>query len=195
MFMLSMPPATMTSASPARMADAPIITAFSPEPHTLLMVVALTPSGRPGLQRRLARGRLAGAGLEHLAHDRLVDPLRGDPGALDRGADGDRTRARWPGWSRARRRTCRSASGRRRGCTRHACGIYAYAPTARRRRAASEPIGERSIAGASSRRRGSDLVGPVLRRPPGSWSSATASARPPPRSGARGSSAMRRGRS
>ena len=47
MFMLSMPPATMSSASPARMADAPIITAFRPEPHTLLMVVALTPSGRP----------------------------------------------------------------------------------------------------------------------------------------------------
>ena len=47
MFMLSMPPATMTSASPARMAAAPIITAFSPEPQTLLMVVALTPSGSP----------------------------------------------------------------------------------------------------------------------------------------------------
>src|SRR5688500_184554 len=47
MFMLSMPPATITSASPARMAEAPIITAFRPEPQTLLMVVALTPSGSP----------------------------------------------------------------------------------------------------------------------------------------------------
>jgi hypothetical protein len=50
MFMLSMPPATISSASPARMADAPIITAFSPEPHTLLIVVALTPSGRPAFR-------------------------------------------------------------------------------------------------------------------------------------------------
>jgi hypothetical protein len=47
MFMLSMPPATTTAASPARIADAPIITAFNPEPQTLLMVVALTLSGSP----------------------------------------------------------------------------------------------------------------------------------------------------
>ena len=58
MFMLSMPPATMSSASPARMADAPIITAFSPEPHTLLMVVALTPSGSPAFSAA-SRPRLA----------------------------------------------------------------------------------------------------------------------------------------
>jgi hypothetical protein len=45
--MLSMPPATMRSASPARIAEAPIITAFRPDPHTLLMVVALTDSGSP----------------------------------------------------------------------------------------------------------------------------------------------------
>ena len=56
MFMLSMPPATMTSASPARMADAPIITAFSPEPQTLLMVVALTPSGSPALSAACRAG-------------------------------------------------------------------------------------------------------------------------------------------
>ena len=44
-----MPPATITSASPARIEAAPSITAFRPEPHTLLMVVALTPSGSPPL--------------------------------------------------------------------------------------------------------------------------------------------------
>ena len=44
-----MPPATMTLASPARMEAAPSIAAFMPEPHTLLIVVALTPSGSPAL--------------------------------------------------------------------------------------------------------------------------------------------------
>src|SRR5574338_178783 len=47
--MFSMPPATITLASPARIAAAPIITALRPEPQTLLMVVAPTPSGRPAL--------------------------------------------------------------------------------------------------------------------------------------------------
>jgi hypothetical protein len=42
-----MPPATITSASPARIAAAPSITDFMPLPHTLLMVVALTASGSP----------------------------------------------------------------------------------------------------------------------------------------------------
>jgi hypothetical protein len=36
MFMFSMPPATMTSCSPARMELAASMTDFSPEPHTLL---------------------------------------------------------------------------------------------------------------------------------------------------------------
>ena len=51
-----MPPATITSASPARIAAAPIITALSPEPHTLLMVVALTPLGRPALRAACRAG-------------------------------------------------------------------------------------------------------------------------------------------
>ena len=45
--MLSMPPATTISASPARIIESASITAFSPEPHTLLMVVALTETGHP----------------------------------------------------------------------------------------------------------------------------------------------------
>ena len=56
MFIDSMPPATIRSASPARMADAPIITALSPEPHTLLIVVALTPSGRPAFNAACRAG-------------------------------------------------------------------------------------------------------------------------------------------
>src|SRR5262245_16471702 len=45
--MLSMPPATMMSADPAVIRSWPSITAFMPEPHTLLTVVAPVASGRP----------------------------------------------------------------------------------------------------------------------------------------------------
>src|ERR1017187_5447994 len=43
----SKPPATTTRAEPARIASQPIITAFMPEPQTLLMVVAGTRVGTP----------------------------------------------------------------------------------------------------------------------------------------------------
>src|SRR6476661_7934524 len=45
----SMPPATMTCASPALMAWAASMTALSPEPHTLFTVTALTVAGTPAL--------------------------------------------------------------------------------------------------------------------------------------------------
>src|SRR5882672_2935032 len=45
----SMPPATITSMSPARMACDASMTAFSPEPHTLFTVVAPTVLGMPAL--------------------------------------------------------------------------------------------------------------------------------------------------
>ena len=45
--MLSMPPATTSDASPARMAWSASITAFKPEPQTLLTVNAPTESGNP----------------------------------------------------------------------------------------------------------------------------------------------------
>ena len=45
--MFSMPPATMICASPARIAWSASITAFSPEPHTLLIVSAAIVSGKP----------------------------------------------------------------------------------------------------------------------------------------------------
>ena len=47
--MFSCPPATMICASPLRIACAASITAFSPEPHTLLIVIAGTVTGRPAL--------------------------------------------------------------------------------------------------------------------------------------------------
>src|SRR6185369_17494632 len=43
-----------------------------------------------GLERRLARGCLADPGLEHLAHQHLVDVrIAGQPGPIEGGADGD----------------------------------------------------------------------------------------------------------
>ena len=100
--MLSMPPATTTSASPARISAAASMIAFSPEPQTRLIVVALVVTGSPAAERRLAGRCLADAGLEHLAHEDLVDrrPVRqaapldgradGDPAELDRGHLGER---------------------------------------------------------------------------------------------------------
>ncbi|OIQ67406.1 hypothetical protein GALL_510140 [mine drainage metagenome] len=47
--MFSCPPATTMSASPSRMACAASMTDLSPEPQTLLTVIAGTMSGRPAL--------------------------------------------------------------------------------------------------------------------------------------------------
>ena len=47
LLMLSIPPATTISASPARIDWAASITALSPEPHTLLIVTQPTASGTP----------------------------------------------------------------------------------------------------------------------------------------------------
>ena len=90
-----MPPATTTSASPSAMACAAEITALSPEPHTLLSVQARgRRAGRPAADRRLTRGRLADARLQHVAHHDLVHLIRRDAGPLQRGADRDGAEAR-----------------------------------------------------------------------------------------------------
>ena len=76
----SMPPATTMSAEPALIASWPSITAFMPEPQTLLMVVAPVATGMPARDRRLARGRLAEAGRQHAAHDHFATrPRRATP--------------------------------------------------------------------------------------------------------------------
>ena len=67
--------------------------AFMPEPQTRLMVVALVVSARPAASAAW-RGCLAGPGLQHLAHEHLVDAVTVDPGTLHRGADGDAAKHR-----------------------------------------------------------------------------------------------------
>ena len=70
--------------------------ALSPDPQTRLIVVALVESGRPGLQCCLAGRRLAGAGLEHLTHEHVVDLDGGrvETGSLDGRTDGDAAQRR-----------------------------------------------------------------------------------------------------
>ena len=68
---------------------APSITAFIPEPHILLSVVAGTSLGSPAREARLPRRRLALAGGQHAAHQELVDRAAG------RGRRG-RAPPRWP---------------------------------------------------------------------------------------------------
>ena len=55
------------------------------------MVVAGTVIGMPPLTGRLAGGDLAGAGLEHLAHEDVVDLLAGEAGPDERLLDGEAT--------------------------------------------------------------------------------------------------------
>ena len=52
----------------------------------MLIVSAGTSIGMPAADRGLPRGRLAGAALEHLAHDHVLDLARLDAGALERSA-------------------------------------------------------------------------------------------------------------
>src|SRR3712207_8437604 len=59
-----------------------------PPRSTLFPYTTLFRSG--GLPRR----DLAGAGLQHLAHDHVLHLVRGDPGALQRRPDGDLTELR-----------------------------------------------------------------------------------------------------
>ena len=85
----SWPPATTMSNSPARMSWSASAMALMPDRQTLLIVSAGTVIGMPGLGRGLAGGDLAGAGLQHLAHDHVVDLVRGDAGLLEGALDGD----------------------------------------------------------------------------------------------------------
>ena len=78
----SMPPATTTSTSPARMSWSAIAMAFRPERQTLLMVIEGDVQWDTALDAGRACGVLAGAGLEDLAHDHVVDLLAADPGLL-----------------------------------------------------------------------------------------------------------------
>ena len=114
--MLSMPPATTTSASPARIAWAASMTAFSPEPHTLLTVKAAMVSGRPALSAACRAGFWPTPACRTLPMMHLVDLVGADARArfsaspTDQGPEPAARECR-----PARRGTCRSACGRRRG--------------------------------------------------------------------------------
>ena len=84
-----MPPATTISTSPARISWSAIAIAFSPDRHTLLMVIDGMLIGRPRGDGRRAGGVLAGPGQDDLAHDHVVDLVAGDAGLLEGALDGD----------------------------------------------------------------------------------------------------------
>ena len=85
-----MPPATMTFASPARMAAAPSITAFRPEPQTLLTVVALTPSGSPPFSAAWRAGACPAPAWMTWPMIASSTDAGSIAGPLDGGADGGR---------------------------------------------------------------------------------------------------------
>ena len=88
--------------------------ALRPEPQTRLIVVALRRVRQAGLEGGLAGGRLADAGLQHLAHQDVVDRRgrRVEAGPLDRRADGDPAEL---GGRDAAQRTAELADRRARG--------------------------------------------------------------------------------
>ncbi len=76
--MLSIPPAITTLVSPSRKPSAASITAFMPEPHTLLTVVQGMLSGRPPSAPPDGRG-LANPGTQHVAQIGFIDLLSLSP--------------------------------------------------------------------------------------------------------------------
>src|SRR6266496_1372399 len=81
--MLSMPPATIRSASPPRIESAAALIASRPEAHTLLIVVAEALTAvRPRAQP--VGGRLPDASLDDVADDDVFNAARIDAGPLDR---------------------------------------------------------------------------------------------------------------
>ena len=82
------------SMSPVAIPCAASITAFSPEPQTLLMVSARDTIVEAAVERRLARRVLPVARPDHVAHDALVDEARIDAGARHRFAHDQRAELR-----------------------------------------------------------------------------------------------------
>ena len=63
--------------------------ASRPDRHTLLMVSAGHAHADAGRDGGLPGGDLPGARLQHLAHDHVLDLVRGDVRALQGAGDGD----------------------------------------------------------------------------------------------------------
>jgi hypothetical protein len=89
-----MPPATTISASPRAMLFTPRITACEARAAHLADGRGGDLVGDAGVDGGLARGRLADAGLEDVAHEDLVRRGRGDAGLLEGGLDGGGAEAR-----------------------------------------------------------------------------------------------------
>ena len=69
------------------------MTAFRPEPQTLLTVNARNVSGNARAERRLSRGSLSFARRDDVAHDDFVEALNGRARAAQRLADDDARQA------------------------------------------------------------------------------------------------------
>src|SRR5512133_3144244 len=82
----SIPPATTTWWSPARIIWSAISTARIDDAQTLLIVSEPTSIGRPAPIDAWRDG----ACLQHLAHDHVLDLVVLDAGAVERGTDHDR---------------------------------------------------------------------------------------------------------
>ena len=85
----SMPPATAMSMSPSAMPCAASMTAFNPEPQTLLMVSAATSLLRPPPSAACRAGAWPTPADNTLPHDALVDRGGIDAGARDSLAHGN----------------------------------------------------------------------------------------------------------
>ncbi len=65
------------------------MTAFIPEPHILLIVVAGTSSGKPASEGGLPGGCLAESCRHHAAKNHFVDPAAGETRIDERSSCGD----------------------------------------------------------------------------------------------------------
>ena len=110
----SMPPATTTSASPAWIIWSARYNAFDARQAHLVDGDRRHAHRDAGLDRGLAGGDLALPGLEHLAHDHVVDLVGADTGALERALDRDTAEILRAERGEARPRACRSACERSR---------------------------------------------------------------------------------
>ena len=107
--MFSCPPATTMSASPLAIACAPSIAALRPEPHTLLIVIAGTMSGRPALIAAWRAGFWPMPAVSTWPMMTSETCSGVDAGALQHLADDVRAQVGGGTSWRACRRTCRSA--------------------------------------------------------------------------------------
>ena len=112
--MLSMPPATITSAEPARSMSCANIAARMPEPHILLTVVQPVRQRQPRAERGLARRRLALAGRAARSRTDFLDGSGQMPARSTRRRNGDSAE-----FGRRHRREVALESGHRRARRRY----------------------------------------------------------------------------